>query len=215
MIVYTLKNSKGFGFHRRKIIFYSTVSIMGGVLLYLFALSFSSGVESRVSSVSSTTIVTEDPNSVGTNSLLTRAFIWHTAYNAFVANPTFGIGIYSFPFTSHLYYTIPKDFYELFVKDAAPHVGYIAVLTETGIVGFVGFIFLVVSIFRFSLLLVRDAINIYHKKTAIILLACIVYITFSLAMTDAWLWGQYIVLWGLILGMQVGLWKMIKKVHLK
>lgn len=135
-----------------------------------------------------------------TNSVVTRFFIWHTCYNAFIQHPIIGIGAYSFPFSSQYYYTIPKLFYRKYVERLTPHVTYIAVLTETGLIGFLCFIFIIISILKLNYSNICASKNLVNVRYSIILLSANIYSFCSMAVTDSWLWGHGIILWGIIVG---------------
>ena len=76
------------------------------------ALIFNPNTFGRLSEVGNASEADVSESGLVKNSLVSRVFIWHTAYNAFIANPILGIGAYSFPFSSQYYYTIPKYFYK-------------------------------------------------------------------------------------------------------
>ena len=85
-------------------------------------------------------------------------FIWHTAINTFSRKPLIGIGLYSFKYTSKEYYTIPKPFFKQYVENRTPHVAYLEVLVESGIIGFLGFLIFLFSVHKLlfkSLVLVK------------------------------------------------------------
>ena len=144
------------------------------------------------------------------SSLVTRVLVWSTAYNAFIAHPIVGIGLYTFPVSSHLYNTLPPILFNRYVKGLTPHVGYLAVLTETGIVGLLGFIFFI----RAGLRRVFRPLSFFQGGSdvqySLILAWVFVYITISLFTTDAWLWGQGIVLMGIIIGFVCANEKLVK-----
>lgn len=180
-------------------------------VLYFSASSFSTKLETRLSGKAQTFELTDAPESAGENSFIQRAFIWHTATMAFLEHPIIGIGAYSFPFSSQLYYKIPKPFYKTFVQEKTPHITYLAVLTETGAVGFTGFILLLVSVIK----LLLTNLMIASKKSDIMrtFLICwaMIYIIISMAMTDAWLFGQQVMIWGIILGLLLANFRILAK----
>ncbi|MBK7105835.1 MAG: O-antigen ligase family protein [Ignavibacteriae bacterium] len=202
IILLLLIKSVKFYVKKSKIIKILTVIIVTIIGIYFISSQASAGIEDRISSEESSQVITDDPGSVS-SSYVSRLFIWHTAYNAFAQHPFIGIGFYSFSFSSHLYYTIPKSFYKTFVMERTPHVTWIAVLTETGIVGLIGFIFLVFTIIKIGI----KELNLVSKpddaKITVVIIGIQLYILISMFMTDAWLWGQQVVLWGITLGMSV------------
>jgi len=134
------------------------------------------------------------------NSFVTRVFIWHTAYNAFVANPILGIGAYAFPFSSQYYYTISKYFYKAYVAKLTPHQTFIAVAVETGVVGVAAFLLLWISILRYIFKGMLSSVTFEEKRTAAVLGGGVLYCLISMFTTDAWLWGHGIILFGFTLG---------------
>lgn len=135
------------------------------------------------------------------NSLISRLLIWDTAYNAFMANPILGIGAYSFPFSSMYYYTIPDQFYEMYVETLTPHQTYVAVAVETGLIGIAFFVIMVIAISSYTIKTVIAYANHDHRSTFLCLGGTIMYIIISMFTTDAWLWGHGIVLFGIFLGL--------------
>ena len=153
--------------------------------------------------------VTENPASVGDNSFFSRMLIWHTAINAFIKEPILGIGLYSFKHTSGKYYTIPKPFFKEYVEHRTPHVAYLEVLVESGIVGFIGFIIFLLSIHKLLIKSLRLVLKKEAIRQTVLILVSIVYISFSMIMTEAWLYGQYIVWFGIIVGLLISNNKML------
>jgi O-antigen ligase len=143
------------------------------------------------------------------NSIVSRFLIWHTALNAFFRHPIIGIGAYSFRFDSQFYRTIPLVLYKIWVKDMSPHVTYLAVLTETGIVGFVGFAIFLVSTLRMGFKAVIHSKTDIQRYFSLGIFIVQVYVSFSMAVTDAWLWGQCGMLWSFVLGISVANYKMV------
>jgi O-antigen ligase len=193
---------KGKSFHVKR---YSVIAILFAATLLVIVLivytgQLSTKIENRFDLKSQTVVVDEDPNSFGENSLATRALIWHTAVMAFLEHPVIGIGAYSFRYTSGIHYKIPKGFYKLFVQGRTPHVTYLQVITETGIIGLFGFIFLIISVGKF----LRKTLKCYHAKEdverSLMIIWSLIYILFSMFMTESWLYGQYIMWFGILLG---------------
>lgn len=144
------------------------------------------------------------------NSLLTRLLIWDTALNAFISHPVVGIGAYSFPFESVNYYTISKGLFKDYVEGLSPHITYLAILTETGILGFMGFMIFLISSIRLGLKSIHISVTGKQKFYSLLILSLQIYIFYSMFLSDAWLWGQCGLLWSLILGLSVANYKIIK-----
>jgi O-antigen ligase len=183
---------------KRSAIVYLTLVFI--VLLIVFSISTKVDVGERLDVNKNTVSLTDDPESVGLNSFVSRAMIWHTAIYAFLEHPIIGIGPYAFKHTSQLYYIIPKGFYELYVEGRTPHITYLQVLTETGIIGFLAFLFFIITVIK---LIVQSLKLLVERDDFIISLMIIwslVYIIFSMMMTESWLYGPYIVWFGVLLG---------------
>lgn len=172
------------------------------VILLYFITTLESSSFSRLGQLSNFNYTFDNEGNVQ-NTLITRILIWDTAIAIIKENFWFGIGIYGFPFASESYYTIPRFLFEAYVKGLTPHQSYLAILTETGIFGFSGFLILILS----SLIISMKTIKlIKDENSAIIFLLLfipLVYIIFSMLLTDAWLWGQGLLVWGIILGANV------------
>jgi O-antigen ligase len=201
LLVYLLFRNKRFFVKRAQIVGFLLFGTIAIALLYFVAGSYNDKLEKRLDSGGSSTIINpEDVESIGENSLYTRTLIWHTAGMAFLKHPIIGIGAYAFRHVSGEYYTIPKNFYKLFVQNKTPHVTYFEVLTETGILGFVGFLYFLIAIIKHIVKVLKPQQN--QKDSMITLIICwsFVYIIFSMSMTESWLYGQYIVWIGILLG---------------
>jgi O-antigen ligase len=145
------------------------------------------------------------------SSLISRLLIWHTAFSAFLEHPIIGIGAYSFWLDSHLYSQLPTWLYKDWVQGLSEHVTYLAVATETGIIGLAGFIVFLFSAIRLAFKSLFLSVSEKQKYYSLGLLLLQVYIAVSMAMTDAWRWGQCGMLWGLVLGVSVANYKMITR----
>ncbi len=183
--------------------------IISGSVFIIASKNLNIDVGKRLEAKTQRVNVTDNPASIGDNSLLSRMFIWHTAINAFSREPIIGIGLYSFKYTSKEYYTIPKPFFKQFVEHRTPHVAYLEVLVESGIIGFIGFIIFLIAVLKRlfnSLVFVRSVKEILQT---LLLLVSMVYISFSMFMTEAWLYGQYLVWFGIIVGLIMANTKML------
>lgn len=204
LLVVLLFNSKKFLINKRIIIFSS-------IILFLTATVFVSYINSsadidvsrRLDTKTNDVKLSENPASVGENSFVSRLFIWHTAVNAFMKEPVLGIGMYSFKKTSNKYYTIPKPFFKQYVENKTPHVAYLEILVETGIVGFILFLFFLFSVHRNLFQMMKSRIDEKNVITTLVIFVSIIYITFSMLMTEAWVYGQYLVWFGIIIGLLV------------
>jgi O-antigen ligase len=186
----------------RKQMFSSVVA--GGLLLAIVAGSaifVNPAIEQRAMDVTRSGAIEAGESVLVQNSVITRLMIWHTAYNAFVAHPWIGIGVYGFAQASQLYSRLPPLFYDRYVRGNSAHVTFFAVLVETGIVGMVGFLVFLGSILRVAFRSVHEVVGIEAQRNAFVGLVAIIYCTVSMFFTDAWMWGQGIVLWGLIVGL--------------
>lgn len=153
----------------------------------------------------------DSPIEVGAeSSLLTRLFIWDTALNGFKQHPLLGIGFYSFRKVSKQYSKLPDFIYENFVEGVTPHQGYIEILTETGLIGFIAFIYFLVSILKMGKEVLRLRGSDDERIVSLIAFWSCIYIIISLAVTDAWLWGSGSLVTGLIVGVTAGLYKVRK-----
>ncbi len=174
-------------------------------IIFVFFLSIllqSSNVDvgKRIDSKTQEVQLTDNTESVNENSFVARLFIWHTAINAFVKEPLIGIGLYSFKYTSQKYYTIPKPFFKQFVEFKTPHISYLEILVETGIVGFIGFIYFLFFVIRLSIKMIISSVDRQKVIPRLAIFITIFYIVFSMIVTEAWLYGQYLVWFGVILG---------------
>lgn len=204
LFIFLIFNSKKYQLKRNYVVVLFSVVVLVLVAAYFKAGSFNAKIEERLNINEQTvTLNANNPLSTGTNSFVSRAFIWDTAVLAFLEHPYLGIGAYSFRFVSDMYYKIPKSYYYVFVYQRTPHITYLQVLTETGILGFFFFMIFIVSIIR---LVLRSLRLPKTKDDALLtLMVCwsFVYIIFSMLMTESWLYGQYVVWIGVLLGFLV------------
>ena len=210
LLIFLFVKSKEYRMNRKIILIAITVFIIiSGSVFIIASKNLNIDVGKRLEAKTQRVNVTDNPASIGDNSLLSRMFIWHTAINAFSREPIIGIGLYSFKYTSKEYYTIPKPFFKQFVEHRTPHVAYLEVLVESGIIGFIGFIIFLTAVLKRlfnSLVFVRSVKEILQT---LLLLVSMVYISFSMFMTEAWLYGQYLVWFGIIVGLIMANTKML------
>ena len=204
LFIFLFIKGKKYRINRKFILMIMTVFfIISGSIFLIAPKDFNIDVGRKLEAKTQKIRVTDNPESVGANSFFSRLLIWNTAINAFVKKPVLGIGLYSFKYTSREYNTIPKPFFKQYVEYRTPHVAYLEVLVESGIVGFIGFIIFLLSIYK---LLIKSARLVIKKESIpqlLLILVSIVYISFSMIMTEAWLYGQYIVWFGVIVGLLV------------
>jgi len=185
---------------RKKVV---TSIIVGFILLasiVMTVLALNPSIEERVGQLANKSQMGFNQEGITENSVISRLLIWNTALNAFLAHPAVGIGVYAFRFSSHQYSKIPEILYYRYVAFRSPHQTELAVLTETGIIGFVGFSIFLITLLTQSFKTMRAAIDGLGRKYALVGIICVVYCTISMSFTDAWLWGQQIVLLGIVCG---------------
>ncbi|MCW8805855.1 MAG: O-antigen ligase family protein [Ignavibacteriaceae bacterium] len=199
VMIFIILNAKKIEMKKSSLIVVLAVSIFLISSLVLAVTSFDPEVTERAEQ---TTKVEESVDQSGKvqSSLLTRVMIWHTAYFAFLEHPVIGIGAYSFPFSSDQYYQLPRMLFEDYVKGKTPHVTFIAVAVETGLIGLFAFLFFLIATLKFSYDSIKHSKSIEDTSFSLLLFGPLIYITISMLMTDAWLWGQGIILWGILLG---------------
>jgi O-antigen ligase len=209
LLFYLIKESAFFNINRRIVVlillFFSLILGAGIVTLK----SVNPKVFERTEEFTQSNKEVLDEGGKVSSSLVSRFFIWHTAVNAFLDKPWTGIGLYAFPYLSQNYYTIPNFLFELYVRDKTPHVTFLAVIVETGVIGLFGFLIFVYFMLKISFSTIKLAVKRREKILALIITWCIVYITISMFMTDAWLWQRGIVSWGMFLGMVLAFRKML------
>ncbi len=127
---------------------------------------------------------------VGQSSLNTRAIIWHTAFNAFLAHPFIGIGNFNFQFVSEDYYSLSSALYGAFVKGLNPHLVIMELLSETGIIGTLGYFYFMVHVWKKIIGILKNSAIKETLYSSVSISAAVFYATISMLMTDAWLWGQ-------------------------
>lgn len=198
------------GYNKKRVSLLLTVILCGLVIAIVLVLSFHPETFSRlaVAGVRENATVTEDDMSA-IGSIATRFLIWITAWNAFMAHPFIGIGLYNFSIVSAQYSTISPVLYNTFVKGLSPHIGYLEVLTETGIIGLSGFLSFIFYIIKVGKTAIKKAKFGDQYFYSIMLLWIQVYTFFSMAMSDAWLWGHCLMLWGISLSMLVANYRIV------
>lgn len=185
----------------KKIYLVTSIFLLIGIssIVFFYLKGVSATFEDRVTQINQLDVAF-DKEGKAQNSLITRLMIWHTAYNAFRSHPLIGIGVNSFPFASGGYYAIPKFLYEDYVKGLTPHQTFIAVLAETGFLGFFGFVIMLLYFIRTTFIQFNLAKDHDEVEMSMIIFGINTYILFSMFVTDCWLWGHGAILWGLALG---------------
>jgi len=211
--IHTAIQSNNLNINRKKLVRFGVVlalflGLTGGAFLAIYGTKFLRLEEKQ--KLTSEKLEVADVN----NSFVTRFFIWSTGYNAFIANPVFGMGMYSYAYTSSFYNQLPKNIYKKYVSGLTLHQGYYSMLVETGIFGFTGFIIFLVMIFRRSKKIYKKAIGTPHFQSAFIAFWCLIYVITSLMFTDAWFWGRGIVMFGTILGVLTAINSQLKDQNL-
>ncbi len=191
------------------VLIYAGVIVLMGVLAYGSAQILNPGVAQRAKELVPGTQHAFDTAGIPANSLITRMLIWETAYNAFLAHPVIGIGAYSFPAESGLYRTIPYFLYRYFVQGLSPHITYLEVLTETGVVGMAGFLIFIISALKLAFKTMMSPQTKELRAYSVAIGWCIVYMTLSMFVTDAWMYGHGIVLMCILLGFSVALHRIV------
>ncbi len=212
LVMYLYTKSELYNISRAKIAYFVSVIILLMGITVLFIVS-RTDFSDRVTNIEIKEEV-DIQEDIG-NSLLTRLLIWDTTFRAFSAHPIVGIGWYSFPIVSEQYSQLPEILFEKYVEGLTPHVGYFAVLAETGLIGFSGFILLLFMIIKNANRVVNKSRNREERFIATILLWVLIYITVSLSMTDAWLWGVGIIVWGFFIGLLGGLYRIVNKISIE
>jgi O-antigen ligase len=204
MIVYLYYRPEVVSMRPRSIAFLGGGAISILLVIALLATAINPRVERKATEL--TTVPSLDIKKIGavSNSISSRLLIWDTAWRAFLSHPWIGIGIYSFPQSSQNYARMPKFLFQRYVKGLSPHQTYLAMLAETGIIGALGFLYLILSVVRFAFRTIRLSPKGPIQEHALLVTAGLTYCVISMFFTDAWLWGQGIVLLGVLLGILVG-----------
>ncbi len=213
LILYLIKENKLFSINRRKVITYFIAVIVITIFAVIGLMVYAPQIFNRFTNLTAfSKMFVIEKNKIGVNStFVTRVLIWLTALNAFVKHPIIGIGAFSFPFSSYLYYTIPPILFKAFVEGLSTHVTFFSTLTETGIIGTIGFLVFLISSLRIGFKSVKIAITYDERLISAVILFMQIYIFYSMFMTDAWLWGQCGMLWGFVLGLSLANYKILLK----
>ena len=206
--VFLFVNSDKVNINRQKIIISLAAMIMLLFAAFMFASVINPSVSSRVSDLNSGGELISDEGGVS-NTLVSRALIWHTAFNAFKAHPIIGVGWCSFSIFSKYYSTLPEILYTRFVANCTAHLGFLAVLTETGIVGLCGFVILLASIIKLSIKSIKIAKTKDEMLISFVSFNIILYLSISLFLTDAWLYSTGLIVWSFFLSIAISNYKIL------
>lgn len=174
----------------------SCVVVGGGALV----VALNPKIESRATELTDKSAYGINSQGYTQNSLITRVFIWSSAWSAFQAHPIVGVGVYSFRWSSREYTELSRTLYDRYVAKLSVHQTHLAVLAETGILGFVGFMVFVTTALRHGFRSVSALCDLRGRRYAFVAAVGLVYCIASMVITDAWLWGQQIVLLGMVMG---------------
>lgn len=200
---YLIIKAPMFHFKRTRLILAAITSLIIVMGSYTFIIVVNPSIGQRATEFTDSSSEAIDEGGKASNSLVTRLLVWHTAYQAFQAHPIIGVGSYGFPLVSDQYYTIPKLLYDEYVKDLTPHHTYVAVLTETGIVGLFGFGVLLVALVRVISRLLSRYEGSARDKLRLAVVWSVCYCLVSMWTTDAWLYGRGIVLLSILIGIML------------
>jgi len=210
IFIYLIFKKNIFNVSKSKLIGIFTTVILVSSLLFILLSYYNPDVFQRIEQINQNSIISvRNESDISKSTLLTRFLIWDTAWSAFKEHPVIGIGAYSFQFESSLYYTIPKNLFKSFVEGNSPHITFLASLTETGILGFFGFLFFLITSLKIGFSSIKKAISEDQKFYSLIILSIQIYIFYSMFLTDAWLWGQCGMLWGTVMGLSIANYKII------
>jgi O-antigen ligase len=198
---YLVLNPDVVGATRKRLVVLLVAGSLGIVVTIVGVVAVNPKIEQRVSNLEEGGSVELDPNYGQKNSLITRMLIWDTALRTFSEHPIIGIGVYGFSYASRQYARMPWFLYEKYVSGMSPHQTHFAALVETGILGYLGLLVFLVSIVRYPIRVLRQVRGDRARHFALVGAVAVVYCVSSMFFTDAWLWGQGIVLLGLVLGL--------------
>jgi O-antigen ligase len=198
---------------RKKLFLQLLLFLIVAIFIFSILSSIVPEIFSRINDVVSNKPSTTKNEDMGlvSNSIISRLLIWYTALNAFFRHPIIGIGAYSFCLDSQFYRTIPMVLYKIWVKDLSPHITYLAALTETGIVGLIGFLIFLLSSLRMGFKSITHSKTYVQKYFSLGIFIVQIYICVSMGASDAWLWGQCGMLWSIVLGISVANYKIIMR----
>jgi len=208
LLFFLIIKGKLFYIKRSSVITLLLISISFVFIMVLFTGNVGASIEKRFD-LKSQTVDADENADISQNSFASRALIWHTAAMAYIEHPIIGIGAYSFKHISIMYYKIPKKLFQEFVQGRTPHVTYLQVLTETGIIGLLGFIIFIISIVRFIIKSLKCPHTENDVVRSLMIIWSLIYILFSMFMTESWLYGQYTMWFGVLLGFLINNHKLL------
>jgi O-antigen ligase len=209
--IFLMIKAEYFNLRRKQIAIFVTGLCAVGIIVFVIAGLMGSGISQRFSSLN---LGQDYGLEAGTtNSMISRLMIWDTALHAYHSSPIVGIGMYSFPYSSRRYSALPDFLYDDYVYSVTPHLGYLTVLTETGIIGMIGFLYLLIGILRISYKAHMAAVSDEQKYVVFTVSMILIYIMISLGVSDAWFSDSGIMIWGVFLGLLGALIKNILTVN--
>lgn len=200
-LVFMLFKSSRFKINKNTVLFTFIALTFIVITTYFSVAALNPKIGERFELQESNTDASEVSSIFSHNSLASRGLIWYTCYNAFNTHPFLGIGVYAFRYTSSSYSTLPDELYTLFVEGRTPHQTFVEVLTETGLFGMVFFLYFLYSLTRFFLKCLKLEQSKEDGLRTLLISWTFVYIMFSMLMTEAWLYGQFLIWFGLVLGL--------------
>ncbi|MDA0986938.1 MAG: O-antigen ligase family protein [Bacteroidetes bacterium] len=209
--IYLFINSAKFNISKFKLIISASVILIFISILIFQTTSLNPKIAERAVEYTSSN-TNFDKGGLAVNSLVSRMLIWTTAVNAFIAHPFVGIGVYAFPYTSYLYNKLPKYLFDEYVNGLSAHLTFLAVAVETGIIGLIGFLIFLFSVFKNNYQLLKISTLKEIKTHNLSIAWSLIYIIVSMFVTDAWLWGQGILLFGIFIGLMLSKLKFLKSV---
>ncbi len=189
------------GVTRKRMVIIAAVCIAAIAILAAGTIALNPSVGERATDITEANTVETPDALIIRNTLLTRMIIWDTALNAFLAHPFIGIGMYGFIDASYMYCRFPTMLYEIYVRGNSAHIAYLGVAAESGLIGLTAFLFLLVSTLRLAARNVRRALSQQEQRYALLSFTAMIYCTLSMFLTDAWMFGQGIVLFGIVVGL--------------
>lgn len=205
LLIYLIVNPDIIGISRKRLVMIVSASAFVLTMMIVIIVLNNSKLEGRATELTHQTQYGIDEWGNVENSMVSRFFIWDTALNAFKAHPIIGIGIYAFRYSSQSYSRLPKFLYTRWVAKVSPHQTHLAVLTETGIVGFIGFMIFIFSALKYVFTTIKKSQSLEGKQYALVGAIGLVYCVVSMLFTDAWLSGQCLMLFGIVLGLNIAI----------
>jgi O-antigen ligase len=214
LIISALYDKDRRAFIKQKFSFFVFVSII--VIILFIAFGLFNIITSRLSDFSTNLFQFDsDSETLVSNSLESRIFIWIVAGNAFLSNPVTGVGYLMFSEVSSNYNILPDFIFDIFVKNLDAHTTYLNFLTETGIVGFLSFITFLVVIYRLTFKSIKLSKTISEKKVSVILNIYLFFIILHSIYSGAFTLAQIAYLLYYLLALAVANYSILKYKYLE